>query len=126
MEIESLSGDKKLNAAFNKLKKSAVGPKKKKVKPVAKRRRGRPKDGRILFQKERIDSLPQYGHLAEVARKLGIKHTTLQQWCALPEHPLPCVEKDGHKIFRRDIVTRWLIATNRYTEINANVNAAAN
>ncbi len=125
MDID-LSEDKKLNAKFNKLKKIAIGPKSKKPKPVVKRRRGRPKDGRILFQKARIESLPQYGHLAEVARKLGIKHTTLQQWCALPIHPLPCIEKDGHKVFRKDVVILWLKSTKRYSVEDENVDAAAN
>ncbi len=125
MDID-LSEDKKLNAKFNKLKKIAVGPKSKKPKPIAKRRRGRPKDGRILFQKERIDSLPLYGHLAAVAKKLGIKHTTLQQWCALPVHALPFIEKDGHKVFRKDILILWLKSTKRYNVETDNVNAAAN
>lgn len=81
-----------------------------------KRHRGRPRHGRVVFQQVRIDSLPRLGHLSEVARTLGIKHTTLQQWCELEKDPLPFVEEEsGKKVFRKDVLVKWLIKTKRYS-----------
>lgn len=117
MDLESqeiLTKDADLNADFDQLLKQAAAPKIKKER-VEKRQRGRPKAGRIVFQQSRIDKLPKFGHLSAFARLLNIKHTTLQQWCALKNHPLPCVERDGHKIFRKDVLVKWLVATKRFS-----------
>lgn len=113
---KSLENDSKLNAKFDSISKLAAAPKKKRVMRLEKRRRGRPKAGRIVFHQVRIDTLPKIAHLSEVARKLGIKHTTLQQWCSLKTHPLPFVDDGGHKLFRKDILVKWLIATKRFTK----------
>lgn len=106
--------DAELNAQFDASLGAADATVREHVIRSEKRRRGRPMAGRIVFQQIRIDGLPKIGHLSEVARKLGIKHTTLQQWCSLDIHPLPFVDKDGHKLFRKDILVRWLVATKRF------------
>lgn len=116
-EQQSLGKDSKLNGEFDKLMKYTAAPA---LPPVRneeskKRRKGRPKAGRIIFQQRRIDSLPTFGNVSEVARALGIKHTTLQQWCGLDKHPLPFAVRDGHKIFRKDVLIEWLVATRRFT-----------
>lgn len=114
---QSLGNDSKLNGEFDKLMKYTAAP----PLPIVhfeeskKRGKGRPKAGRIIFQQRRIDSLPTFGNVSEVARALGIKHTTLQQWCSLDKHPLPFAVRDGHKIFRKDVLVEWLAATRRFT-----------
>ncbi len=110
---KALKKDSGLNAKFDKLLKSASLPKEKKQKPLKKRSQGRPKGGRSIFTQEMIASLTEFSHLSEVARRLNIKHTTLQQWCALEEHPLPFVIKGDHKLFRKDVLVKWLKATKR-------------
>ena len=111
---DALDADKSLNKKFNSLLKSAEAPKVKKAAKTEKRGRGRPKSGKVIFKQRCIDSLPKFGNISEIARILGIKHTTLQQWCALDHHPLPFVQKDDHKVFRKDVLVRWLAATNRF------------
>lgn len=112
---KSLASDVELNKEFDKLSKYASAPPSAKIPRAKKRRRGRPSSGRIILQQSRIDTLPQFGYPSEVARRLGIKHTTLQQWCSLDDHPLPFSKKDGRKVFRKDVLIEWLVATKRFT-----------
>ncbi len=111
---EDLTKDKELKKEFNALRKMTAAPKVKRVKPPEKRRCGRPKDGRVVIQQKRIDSLPEIGGICEISRTLNIRHATLQQWCALPVHPLPFVDREGRRLFRKDLLVKWLIATKRY------------
>ncbi len=117
-----LSKNTDLNAEFDSALKTAASPKK---KVILKRPRGWPRAGRIIFHQKRIDSLPEFAHLSAVAQILGIKHTTIQQWCALKKHPLPfvCVDgennpvpkHEGRKMFRKDVLVKWLVSTKRFS-----------
>ncbi len=112
----SISGDESANNEFDALLKYATQTETPIIDDADRRKRGRPKDGRLVFGKKTIDSLPHCGHLSEVARRLGIKHTTLQQWCVLDIHPLPYVKRGGHKFFRKDVLVTWLTATKRFED----------
>ena len=82
----------------------------------AKRRpHGRPHGGRAIFKQQRIDALPIVGGPSTIADALGIARASLHQWCKRKKNPLPFVtEKDGSKLFRKDVIVKWLIATRRY------------
>ncbi len=105
--------DKALHREFDTIVRKSK-PKKIRVKLKAQRPRGRPKTGRVVFDEKIIALLPELAHLSEVARVLDVKHTSLQQWCDQKLNPLPCVPRDGHRWFRRDVLVKWLIATKRY------------
>ncbi len=106
--------DKSVNKKFDALLKKATAPRVKDKNPK-KRRRGRPDHGRIVFRQKCIDALPNIAHLSEVARCLGIKHGSLQQWIK-EDHPLPFLEENGRKLFRKDVLVAWLKATKRLKE----------
>ena len=79
------------------------------------RRRGRPSGGFTEFPKSCIAALPEVGGPSEVADALHIARASLHQWCLRKKNPLPFItEKDGGKLFRKDIVIKWLKATRRY------------
>lgn len=79
------------------------------------RKHGRPKHGRAVFQQARIDLLPISGRQSDVARALGIRLASVQQWCCLKKNPLPFVQdKTGRRILKKTLVVKWLIATRRY------------
>lgn len=122
-----LRKDAALNENFDNLLKEAAAPKIKKPKPPVKRSQGRPKKiGHIILTQKSIDSLPEFIHLSSLARILNLKHTTVQQWCSLEKHHLPFTLerklKNGRlikrKLFRKDVVVKWLIATKRFDPKN--------
>ncbi len=102
-----------INKKFDALAKKAVVKKVARLPKSKRRHNGRPKNGRVMFSRECIDGLPEFGHLSEIARCLGIYHTTMQQWCAHPKKPLLCVQVGKRKMFRRDILIKWLRDTKR-------------
>ncbi len=109
--------DKDLNSAFDEIIKTklkdAKPSKKQRLKPNN-RGRGRPSGGGVVFEQARIDALPEIGHISDLARALDVKHTSLQQWCEKRINPLPFVVKAGFKLFRKDVVVKWLVATKRF------------
>ncbi len=110
----AMAQDKALHAKFDKIARNmptgeVAKPKRKKVL----RQRGRPKNGFVSFSAEQIDELPDVAHLSKVAQVLGVKHTSLQQWCDKDDQPLPFVLKDGHRWFRKDVLVNWLTQTKR-------------
>ncbi len=79
------------------------------------RKHGRPKHGRAVFLQARIDMLPVEGRQSDVARALGIRLASVQQWCSLKKNPLPFVkDKSGRRMLKKTLVVKWLIATRRY------------
>lgn len=111
-----LRKDAHLNSDFDNLLEDAAAPKVKKERPAVKRSPGRPKrTGHVILQQYRIDNLPEFVHLSGMARILNLKHSTIQQWCALKKHPLPFVVRDERKMFRKDVLVKWLIATKRFS-----------
>lgn len=114
---DSAKADKRLNNQFDRALEKI--PKSRLAKlGVSKRKRGRPKAGRIVFTKAQIDLLPEYGSIADVSQALQIRYTSLQQWIACGPAPLKFVERHGHKLFRRDVVIKWLIATRRFRALD--------
>jgi len=115
--LAELGSDNNINEQFDSLAKG-VSERKRRPRPI-RRPKGCPKDGRIVFHQGRIDDLPDMAYLSDVARSLGIKHSTLQQWCLSKKNPLPyALDKRGDvvkKIFRKDVLVEWLIATKRFT-----------
>ena len=75
---------------------------------------GRPYGGRAVFRQQRIDALPEVGLASDVANALGIKRASVQQWWERKVNPLPFANQNGLRLFRRDVVIAWLIATRRY------------
>lgn len=102
-----------INKKFDALAKKTKPEKVKKAARTKKRRNGRPDSGRVTFSADCIAQLPKIGHLSEFARCLGIYHTTIQQWCAHPKTPLLCIQVGKRKMFRKDILVKWLRATKR-------------
>lgn len=77
---------------------------------------GRPRRGRAVFTQTRIDALPEIGRSCEVARALGIKLASFQQWRSLKKNPLPTAyKKRGRPFFKKAQIVKWLIQTRRYT-----------
>ncbi len=110
-----LEADPKLNAQFDRMVvNNLVQEEKGSRLQNRKRRHGRPDGGKITFDMARIEALPLIGNSAKIARTLGVKLASVQQWCALKENPLPSITKEGHKLLRKDILVAWLIKTGRY------------
>ena len=79
------------------------------------RRQGRPSGGFTLFKRSQIDAIPEVGGPSEVADALHIARASLHQWCNRKKNPLPfATENGGAKLFRRDVVIKWLKATRHY------------
>ena len=78
------------------------------------RKHGRPKRGRAVFTLAQIESLPESGRQSDVARALGIRLASVQQWCELKKNPLPFEMENGRRILYRELVIQWLEATRRY------------
>lgn len=90
-------------------------PKRRSRALYAKRDQGRPRHGKLNFKQAHIDKLPDSGIAADVIRALGVHHPSFQQWCKLKNNPLPSVEKNGERIFKKSEVIKWLIRTKRFT-----------
>ena len=102
----------KTNKAFKAAAKSIVVERE--ASPQPRRPRGRPRGGRVVFRQLRISALPPLGGASEMAAALGVERMSFHQWCALKSNPLPYVKQNGRKLFRRDVLTKWLVATRRY------------
>lgn len=110
---DKLRHDKKLNAEFDRLSKAMTNGAPK-VKPAPKRKHGRPKGGRVIFNRANIDAIPDVGYPSDVARALGIKRISVQQWADLKKNPLPHIKRKEHYMLRKDVLVKWLIKTKRY------------
>ncbi len=110
-----LATDPEINRVFDQMAANDLATKKKASRIHNRpRRHGRPKGGKIVFDQYRIDALPPIGCLSDVARILGVKPASVQQWCALRDDPLPCVKAENRTVMRKDMVIAWLIRTERY------------
>ncbi len=111
------SASKPLDKQFDAAKRSMVPPPKPVKLKVSVRKQGRPSGGHITIAQKRIDALDDITYEAKVARTLGIGRGTLAQWIdkEVTKYPLPFVLEDGHRLFRKDIVLRWLKDTDRWT-----------
>ena len=87
--------------------------------PVQRRKHGRPEGGRVILDAKRINMLPELCGTSEVARVLGVARASLLQWCERKTNPLPFVMQERHRYFSRDVVLKWLKATQRYGTKNA-------
>ncbi len=110
-----LSGDAKLNKKFDAFIAEEFNPPPSKI-PKKGRGHGRPYGGKVVFSEARIAALPETGYASHVAKALGIKRASFQQWCNLEENPLPSIKQGGHRLFRKDVIVKWLIRTGRYIE----------
>jgi len=111
-ETKPITATVKTNKAFKAAAASIVTEKVAVQQP--RRQHGRPKGGRVIFKQCRISALPKIGGASDMASALGIERMSFHQWCGLKANPLPYVIQDGRKLFRRDVLTKWLIATRRY------------
>ncbi len=86
-------------------------------RPARKQRgHGRPHGGKVKFPKSKIDALPSIACMAHISKILGVRRASMQQWCDLEDNPLKFVTQSGHRLFRKDILVKWLIKTGRYEE----------
>ncbi len=75
-----------------------------------KRRRGRPRFGRLRFTKARINKLPEEGTITEYARILGVDRFTVYSWIAYDEDGAPARMEEHNTVHtNRDPNTRWII-----------------
>ena len=110
VQPKPLAKNRQLNAEFDKALKRINKP----VVVKPKRARGRPRVGRVVFTQKQVNQLPEYAKLASVSRALSVRYTSIQQWCVCGKKPLPFIEQDGHKWFRKDVLISWLKATKRF------------
>ncbi len=74
---------------------------------------GRPKRGRATFKWAIVKTLPELGRQSDVARVLGVRLASVQQWCELKKNPLPFIVENDRRMLEREIVIKWLVATRR-------------
>jgi hypothetical protein len=74
----------------------------------------------LTFQKPRLDKLPEHANVSQMARALGVRRQSVQQWLNLPDRPLMYDEFDdgafgghGQKFINRSVLVRWLEETGR-------------
>lgn len=111
-----LSKNSKINEEFDKFQRNQVVESDEYRTAFDRRVRpsGRPYGGKVRFEQKRIDNLPEIGCAADIARSLGIRRASLQQWTALKENPLPFVKDDDRMVFRKDVLVNWLVSTGRF------------
>lgn len=114
---QKLKDNKALNRQLDRISESIkLGvPRPIKALKGPKRRVGRPRNGRVVFDQARIDQIPDIGYPSDMAKALGVKRISVQKWCDLKRNPLPKAEDNGHYVLRRDVLVKWLIDTRRYT-----------
>jgi hypothetical protein len=74
---------------------------------------GRPKRGRATFKWVILKDLPDLGRQSDVAKVLGVRLASVQQWCELKKNPLPFIIENNRRMLEKEIVIKWLIATRR-------------
>lgn len=113
---QKLMDDKALNRQLDRVSESLElnVPRQVKSLKAPKRKVGRPRNGRVVFDQVRIDQIPDIGYCSDVAKALGVKRISVQKWCDLKRDALPMVEDNGHYVLRRDVVIKWLIKTRRF------------
>lgn len=114
-EVEGISaaGHKKLDKLNDAIK---TDPAREPLRQIE-HRCGRPHNGRVSFSQQRVDSIPELSNAFSLARALCVARPTVRQWYELKQNPLPYVlGKNKRKMFRRDVVIKWLISTRRFNE----------
>jgi len=74
---------------------------------------GRPKRGRATFKLALLKNLPDLGRQSDIAKVLGVRLASVQQWCELKKNPLPFIIEKNRRMLEKEIVIKWLIATRR-------------
>lgn len=84
---------------------------------------GRPKGGggRVMFTQVQIDALPESGSVRAIARALGIRQTSIQQWIHEARERLRAKQQEnGRYVIQKEKLVNWLIKTKRFKKEEGN------